>query len=101
MRSCGKPQRAQILRSGSRNAHLSRNMKMRQLLGHSRHHKGIRLEQNFNGSRIRIVMTRENASNQRGSVLVEMAIVLPVLLLLILGGIDLDLMTTSKSALNY
>jgi Flp pilus assembly protein TadG len=45
-------------------------------------------------------MTCDN-SKQRGSVLVEMAIVLPVLLLLILGGIDLDLMVTSKSALNY
>jgi hypothetical protein len=46
-------------------------------------------------------MKRKSTANQRGSVLVEMAIVLPVLLLLILGGIDLDLMTTSKSALNF
>ncbi len=30
-----------------------------------------------------------------------MALVLPLLLLLILGGIDIDLMVTSKSALNY
>ena len=33
--------------------------------------------------------------------MVEMALVLPVMLLLILGGIDLDLMVTAKSAVNY
>ena len=33
--------------------------------------------------------------------MVEMALVLPVLLLLVIGGIDLDLMVTAKSALNY
>jgi hypothetical protein len=38
---------------------------------------------------------------QRGSVLVEIALVLPVLLLIVLGGIDLDLMVTAKSSLNY
>jgi TadE-like protein len=38
---------------------------------------------------------------QRGSVLVEMALVLPVLLLLVLGGMDLSLMTNSKSNLDY
>jgi len=43
----------------------------------------------------------ENRKRQRGSVMVEMALVLPVMLLLILGGIDLDLMVTAKSAVNY
>jgi Flp pilus assembly protein TadG len=38
---------------------------------------------------------------QRGSVLVEIALVLPVLLLIVLGGIDLDLMVSAKSALNF
>ena len=33
--------------------------------------------------------------------MVEMALVLPVLLLLVIGGIDLDLMVSAKSALNY
>jgi hypothetical protein len=42
-----------------------------------------------------------NRKTQRGSVLVEIALVLPVLLLIVLGGIDLDLMVTAKSALNY
>jgi hypothetical protein len=46
-------------------------------------------------------MKRDRKTHQRGSVMVEMAIVLPVLLLLILGGIDLDLMITAKSSLNY
>jgi Flp pilus assembly protein TadG len=43
----------------------------------------------------------QNRKRQRGSVMVEMALVLPVMLLLILGGIDLDLMVTAKSSLNY
>ena len=38
---------------------------------------------------------------QRGSVIVEMAVVLPVMLLLIIGGLDLTLMAQSKSNLNY
>jgi Flp pilus assembly protein TadG len=46
-------------------------------------------------------MNRQTTKGQRGSVMVEMAIVLPVLLLLIIGGIDLDLMVTAKSSLNY
>ena len=33
--------------------------------------------------------------------MVEMALVLPVMLLLILGGIDLNLMASAKSSLNY
>jgi Flp pilus assembly protein TadG len=61
----------------------------------------IQFERGFDGSRMRVVMRFQRTANQRGSVLVEMAIVLPVLLLLILGGIDLDLMTTSKSGLNF
>ena len=47
------------------------------------------------------VMRVKNRKTQRGSVLVEMALVLPILLLLVIGGIDLDLMVTAKSALNY
>ena len=46
-------------------------------------------------------MTVENRKTQRGSVLVEMALVLPMLLLIVLGGIDLNLMAGAKSALNY
>jgi hypothetical protein len=46
-------------------------------------------------------MTAKRQKTQRGSVMVEMALVLPVLLLLVIGGIDLDLMVTAKSALNY
>ncbi len=38
---------------------------------------------------------------QRGSVLVEMAVVLPVLLLLIIGGIDLSLLTRTKANLDF
>ena len=46
----------------------------------------IQFERGFDGSRMRVVMRFQRTANQRGSVLVEMAIVLPVLLLLILGG---------------
>ncbi len=46
-------------------------------------------------------MTAKRRKSQRGSVMVEMALVLPVLLLLVIGGIDLDLMVSAKSALNY
>ena len=46
-------------------------------------------------------MTAKRRKAQRGSVMVEMALVLPILLLLVIGGIDLDLMVTAKSALNY
>ena len=52
-------------------------------------------------TRRRKATRKERQNAQRGSVLVEIALVLPVLLLIILGGIDLDLMVTSKSALNY
>lgn len=38
---------------------------------------------------------------QRGSVLIEMAIVLPILLLLVIGGIDLSLMTQSKANVDF
>jgi Flp pilus assembly protein TadG len=38
---------------------------------------------------------------QRGSVILEMAFVLPILLLLILGGIDVTFQAMSKSSLNY
>jgi Flp pilus assembly protein TadG len=40
-------------------------------------------------------------SKKRGSVIVEMAVVLPIMLLLIIGGLDLTLMAQSKSNLNY
>ena len=46
-------------------------------------------------------MKVRDQKTQRGSVLVEIALVLPVLLLIVLGGIDLDLMVTAKSSLNY
>jgi hypothetical protein len=39
--------------------------------------------------------------NQRGSVLLEFALCLPVLLLLILGGLDLSLLASAKSSTNY
>lgn len=46
-------------------------------------------------------MRHTKAARQRGSVLAEMAIVTPVLLLLILGGMDLSLMAGAKSNLDY
>ena len=47
------------------------------------------------------LMTVSEQKTQRGSVLVEIALVLPVLLLIVLGGIDLNLMVSAKSSLNY
>jgi Flp pilus assembly protein TadG len=37
----------------------------------------------------------------RGAVLLEVALTLPIFLLLILGGIDLNLMMSAKSSLDY